>query len=589
MKNFILAFVCLANILNLQGQCNERYGEEIFNEVSISTVTYSDVHNLQMDIYQAVGDTETQRPLLIFAHGGAFIDGNRTNSTMTALGAAFAKRGYVVASISYRLMSVIDLFNSETALNGVARALSDGRAAVRYFRKTVALQSNPYGIDENQIYFGGSSAGGVIALHSAFMQVYDITDPALLAALNALGGIEGNSGNDGYSSEVRGAISLAGAIADVNFITIDENDQLLISCHGDVDDVLPYLCGQPLSNAGLPSSGLPELCGGGAILAYTESIDFNNHHHLLLEGAGHAPWVYNLPSQNQMINYVSENLYNSLDCFNLGCTSSSADNYNPQATIDDGSCYIEGCISEDADNYDASATEDDDSCEWLDCIGDLSYTPLNIYIDDSLCQSNLYCEDFNWDGGDCVLDCNDNLMTLWDIDIYFYNVQCDDILNCMFYNFDNESCLESEGCEDVNGGFYQDGVQWSPEACTICTCENGQISCMIEICEFPMCEFPSYLQDECCPVCLEVDENFDCSGISITLFDGWNIIGFTCSENTNASLAFSNIEDKIVIAKDAFGNAYLPDFDFNGIGDLERGYGYLIKVTEQIDNYNICE
>ena len=39
MKKFILAFVCLANILNLQGQCNERYGEEIFNEVYLIIIT----------------------------------------------------------------------------------------------------------------------------------------------------------------------------------------------------------------------------------------------------------------------------------------------------------------------------------------------------------------------------------------------------------------------------------------------------------------------------------------------------------------------------------------------------------------------
>ena len=41
------------------------------------------------------------------------------------------------------------------------------------------------------------------------------------------------------------------------------------------------------------------------------------------------------------------------------------------------------------------------------------------------------------------------------------------------------------------------------------------------------------------------------------------------------------IQDKIIIAKDGVGNAYLPDWDFNGIGDLERGYGYLIKVSEE--------
>ena len=251
-----------------------------------------------------------------------------------------------------------------------------------------------------------------------------------------------------------------------------------------------------------------------------------------------------------------------------------------------------GCTDESATNYNALATDNDGSCEWIDCIGDLSSTSLNIYIEDSVCHSNLYCENFNWDGGDCVFDCNDNLMTLSDVDIYFYNDQCDDFFNCMFYYFDNESCIEPQGCEDENGVIYENGVQWNTDPCTICSCENGQISCMVDACEFPMCEAPNYLEDvqgECCPVCVEVEPNSDCSGISITLYDGWNMIGFACSENTNASLAFSNIEDKIVIAKDASGNAYLPDFDFNGIGDLERGYGYLMKVTEQITNYNVCE
>ena len=138
---------------------------------------------------------------------------------------------------------------------------------------------------------------------------------------NTLGGIEGDSGNDGYSSEVRGAISLAGALADVNFITIDENDKLLISCHGDADDVVPYSCGQPLSSA-----ILPELCGGGAILAHTESIGFTNHQHLLFEGAGHVPWEYGGATQDDMIDFVSDNLYPALDCMTIGVEELAVNN-----------------------------------------------------------------------------------------------------------------------------------------------------------------------------------------------------------------------------------------------------------------------
>jgi len=42
---------------------------------------------------------------------------------------------------------------------------------------------------------------------------------------------------------------------------------------------------------------------------------------------------------------------------------------------------------------------------------------------------------------------------------------------------------------------------------------------------------------------------------------------------------------KIIIAKDNFGAAYLPEWGFNGIGDLLPGHGYQIKTTEKIDNW----
>ena len=58
-----------------------------------------------------------------------------------------------------------------------------------------------------------------------------------------------------------------------------------------------------------------------------------------------------------------EKTFNSgtLGCV-FGCTDSTANNYNPQATIDDGSCEYEGCTNECAMNYNSQATVDDGSC-----------------------------------------------------------------------------------------------------------------------------------------------------------------------------------------------------------------------------------
>lgn len=49
-----------------------------------------------------------------------------------------------------------------------------------------------------------------------------------------------------------------------------------------------------------------------------------------------------------------------------GCTDSSASNYNPNATINNGTCVYDvlGCMDKEAKNYKENATKDDNSCEY---------------------------------------------------------------------------------------------------------------------------------------------------------------------------------------------------------------------------------
>ena len=76
MKYVLLALLFFMSS-QLFSQCDGRYENEIFDEVSKTIVEYTDVYDwsaldsgLDMDIYQPVGDTATNRPVLIFAHGG---------------------------------------------------------------------------------------------------------------------------------------------------------------------------------------------------------------------------------------------------------------------------------------------------------------------------------------------------------------------------------------------------------------------------------------------------------------------------------------------------------------------------------------
>ena len=67
----------------------------------------------------------------------------------------------------------------------------------------------------------------------------------------------------------------------------------------------------------------------------------------------------------------------------------------------------------------------------------------------------------------------------------------------------------------------------------------------------------------------------------ITISSGWNIIGYLRTTPSPLDEIFEPLvaSDLIVIIKDYLGAAYLPEFDFNGIGDLNPGQGYQIKTN----------
>lgn len=84
----------------------------------------------------------------------------------------------------------------------------------------------------------------------------------------------------------------------------------------------------------------------------------------------------------------------------FGCTDPEAENYDPTATLDDGSCtYFEdiyGCMDPEALNYNPDATADDGSCEYPDpipgCtdIDAFNYDP-EATEDDGSCIYNIEC------------------------------------------------------------------------------------------------------------------------------------------------------------------------------------------------------
>lgn len=192
--------------------------------------------SLFMDIYEPAGDTLASRPLLLMLHGGAFIMGDKRAPTITDLAEDFASKGYVVASIDYRLG-----FNpgSKSSLERSAyRAVQDARAALRYLSDFSLI----YGIDPDYCFIAGSSAGAITALNTAFMTDDErprSTFGNLFRFQKDLGGLD-ESGNE-YTGEwkLRAVGNLWGAVHDTTLI--DEWERIpIVSFHGDADDIVPF-------------------------------------------------------------------------------------------------------------------------------------------------------------------------------------------------------------------------------------------------------------------------------------------------------------------------------------------------------------
>jgi len=222
-----------------------RYNEEVFSNTTItnnvvygSSITLGGVTTpLLLDIYEPKEDTHTNRPLLVLAHGGSFIGGNKND--LSSFATYLAKSGYVVASISYRLL---DSNSTDTNLKKVViNAVTDMKAAVRFFNKDKET-INTYKINASNIFIGGYSAGAITALHYAYLnneqELISIGGNTFLEYVNNQGGLEGISGNPNYSSTIKGVINISGALFKANFVNVGE--PILYSIHGTNDNVIPY-------------------------------------------------------------------------------------------------------------------------------------------------------------------------------------------------------------------------------------------------------------------------------------------------------------------------------------------------------------
>lgn len=327
MKNYfyLLVFSCLFVSSSIQAQCDGgRYFNKIFSVSSTNNVQFGraakfngDTQDLKMNIYQPSGDDFAHRPLIIVAFGGSFTAGVKESPDLLVLCDEFTRRGYVCASIDYRLGFEDDNDSDTNQFKAVIRGVQDMRAAVRFFYKDAHTVNN-YRIDTNQIFIGGVSAGGFIALNYAYGKLDTFSralPPFVPNALIQVGGTIGTSGNPGYSDKVKGVIDLCGAVADT--VWIMPGDPILVGVHGTADDLVRCDYDSLYATTTTESS----FYGGCDIKNRIEHIGLNSAFRLF-QGAGHVPFVlpstpYLPPSKQYMdttVLFLRDFLYANTEC-----------------------------------------------------------------------------------------------------------------------------------------------------------------------------------------------------------------------------------------------------------------------------------
>ncbi|TNF25709.1 MAG: T9SS type A sorting domain-containing protein [Bacteroidetes bacterium] len=291
MKKLVLSFLTLSLSAGL-ANAQVRYLDEVFSSVDQTTnVQFGTNYNfllgsptpgfaLTTDVYQPTGDSETGRAAVIVLHTGNFLpkylnqspSGNNKDSSIVVTSEMFAKRGYVAFAPNYRLgwnatttdpVTGADVRRG-TLLNAVYRAINDVKSLVRYIKKTVAEDGNPYGINPDQIIIYGHGSGGYISLaygsldrieelenepSGKWLSSVDVAqygyvanqlyiNPAVVGGIDGFGGLYNDTNHYGYSNDVAACVNVGGALGDSAWMEVGEPP--LISFHCPDDGFAPF-------------------------------------------------------------------------------------------------------------------------------------------------------------------------------------------------------------------------------------------------------------------------------------------------------------------------------------------------------------
>ena len=264
-------------------------------------------------------------------------------------------------------------------------------------------------------------------------------------------------------------------------------------------------------------------------------------------------WIYG----GALCTNESENIFESGCIYPLcievlpGCIDSDAFNFNENANTDDGSCIISSCISPDSWDFVVTGTNH------------TIIIPENtqIIINNEIITNNLLIGGF-YTNNQNELQCAGYTHYIGEttqIALFGNDVTTDQIDG--FQESDEFVWIaydcQLESLNNINITFY-----------------NGPSTYVGNGISYVNSIFSSYSQN-------------------LSILEGWNMIStYISTENNQINEVFSPINSEIIIIKNYLGLAYLPNIPFNGIGNLDIGQGYQIKMNSDVNltlNGNIIE
>ena len=204
----------------------------------VADLAFTREEDLDMDLYYPQELSPVARPLLVLIHGGAFYNGDKRSVGFPEMARHFAERGYVVASINYRL----GFRPTGKSIDRAGyRAVQDADAAVRY----LVSHAKEFQIDKKNIFVAGTSAGAITALNLAFMREENRPEASYKMTWGPdLGPIESVNPDMKAPFEIKAVVNMWGAVHDLSMLANSQKTSVL-SFHGDEDPIVPYDYGCP--------------------------------------------------------------------------------------------------------------------------------------------------------------------------------------------------------------------------------------------------------------------------------------------------------------------------------------------------------